>query len=189
MITDNNIEEHPFEPFIPENISKLILGSFPGMEQVKNKLDKKEWFYTAQDNQFWTILSKVYETDLSSTELKQELFRKRGIGITDIFIKVKRKKRSNRDLYLYDVEYNDTKISSILNNSKPKIILFTSKYVEKHFKKVFPEVNNTKCLPSPSGAANIPISKSEDYKKYILVNPIGNTLTYRVSKYKELLEG
>jgi hypoxanthine-DNA glycosylase len=184
----NEIEIHPFDPFIPDNATTLIIGSFPGMEQVINKTNVDEWFYTAQDNLFWSILSSVYDKDLKTTEAKKELFRNEGIAITDIFIQVRRKERSNLDKHLYDQVYNDKKIKSILENLKIKLILFTGKYVEKHFQKKFPDIKNTVCLPSPSGAANIPISITEDYKKYISENPNGNTKTFRVYKYKELLK-
>lgn len=184
----NEIEIHPFDSFIPDNAKTLIIGSFPGMEQVVNKSNIDEWFYTAQNNLFWSILSSVYDKDLKTTETKKELLRKEGIAIADIFIQVRRKEKSNLDKHLYDQVYNDQKIKSIIGNSKIKLILFTSKYVEKHFQKKFPNLQNTFCLPSPSGAANIPISITEDYKKYLRANPSGNTKTFRVYKYKELLK-
>lgn len=184
----NETEDHPFPPCVPDNATVLIIGSFPGMEQVKNKTNKDEWFYSAVDNLFWVILSSVYKTELKTVENKKELFKKHGIGITDIFLKIQRKQPSNLDKYLIAIEYNDKEINSILQTSKIKSILFTSKFVEKHFQKKFPEIKITQCLPSPSGAANIPISITEDYKNYIKENPSGNTKTYRVYKYGQLLK-
>lgn len=182
-------EEHPFKPFVPKNARILIIGSFPGMDQVKNKANSEEWFYTAKDNQFWTIISAVYENKLLTTESKKMLFEKEGIGITDIFLKIKRKVKSNLDKHLIVVEYNDQEIKAILESGKFDLILFTSRYVEKHFKIKFPEVSNSIALPSPSGAANIPISKTEAYKKFIRENPEGNTKTFRIVKYREFLKG
>lgn len=180
-------EEHPFEPFVPENATVLIIGSFPGMEQAENKLNADEWFYSAQGNLFWDIISSVYGISLKTTQSKKELFKNKAIGITDIFLSVRRKERSNRDVFLFDQVYNDKAIKKIIENSKIKSILFTSKYVEKHFRKKFPEIKNSACLPSPSPAANIPISKEADYKSYVEKNPNGNTKSYRVYRYKQLL--
>jgi len=87
----NEIESHPFSLFIPENATALILGSFPGREQTQTECDNDQWFYGAKRNQFWKIISSVYNTDLLCKEDKQQIFQKFGIGITDILLKVRRK--------------------------------------------------------------------------------------------------
>lgn len=66
--------------------------------------------------------------------------------------------------------------------------IVTSKFVQKHFKKVFPHIPNGTCLPSPSQAANIPISISEEFKNYLQENPDGNTYSFRVHKYRQMLQ-
>lgn len=182
----NEIEIHPFEPFVPENASSLIIGSFPGIEQVLNKHNLEEWFYSAADNLFWTILSKAFEIELKTRTQKENFLTARGIAITDIFKKVRRKEKSNLDKFLTDLEYHK-EIRSIIKRFGIKKLFFTSKYVEKHFLKEFPEISFGICLPSPSPAANIPISISEDYKNYKQLNPNANTLTFRVFRYKQLL--
>lgn len=146
----NEIETHPFDPFIPDNATTLILGSFPGREQTQTKSDNNQWFYGAKRNQFWKIISSVYNTNLLCKVEKQQLFSKFGIGITDILLKVRRKNNTNLDDNLEIIEYNDKAIKSILENSKIKSIFFTSKYVEKHFYKLFPDIKNAEYLPSPS---------------------------------------
>ena len=182
----NEIETHPFPPFIPENASTLIVGSFPGREQVANKENQEEWFYGAVDNLFWPILSEAFETDLTTRKQKETFFANKGIAITDIFTLVTRKEKSNLDRYLTDVEYNK-EIKTIIEKSGIKKLFFTSKFVEKHFLKEFPQITFGVCLPSPSRAANIPISISNDYKSYKEDNPNGNTRTFRVFKYNQLL--
>ena len=146
----NEIEIHPFDPFIPENATILILGSFPGREQTQSPPNIDQWFYGAKRNQFWKIISAVYNTELITKEDKQQLFKKFGIGITDILLKVRRKNNSNLDNNLEIIEYNDKAIKSILKSSKIDSIFFTSKYVEKHFYLLFPETKNAEYLPSPS---------------------------------------
>lgn len=182
----NKIENHPFEPFVPDNASTLIIGSFPGMEQVLNRHNQEEWFYSAIDNLFWPILSEAFQTELKTRIQKEQFLTRRGIAITDIFTKVSRKEKSNLDKHLSDLEYNK-EIIYIIKKSKINRLFFTSKFVEKHFLREFPHITFGICLPSPSQAANIPISKSEDYKIYKQSNPDGNTKTFRVFKYKQLL--
>jgi hypoxanthine-DNA glycosylase len=144
------IEAHPFEPFIPPNSTVLIVGSFPGREQTNDKGGVDQWFYGAKRNQFWTILSEVYQTELKSTESKRQLFKIKGIAITDILLKIRRMENSNLDNKIEIVEYNDKAIKSILETSNFKTIFFTSKFVQKHFLKLFPKTVNGECLPSPS---------------------------------------
>lgn len=186
-MNNNEIEIHPFEPFIPRNAAILIVGSFPGKEHLESGNDIEQWFYGAKRNQFWKILSAAFNTDLKSKEDKQNLFKKYGIGITDILLKIKRKNNSNLDKHLIIEETNYKAIKDILEKNNFKSILFTSKYVEQLFLKYFPQTKNYSCLPSPSGGANIPISKSEEFKTYKILNPDKNTIDFRIDKYKRLL--
>jgi hypoxanthine-DNA glycosylase len=144
------IENHPFEPFIPDHATVLIVGSFPGREQTQGSMDAEQWFYGAKRNQFWKIISAVYQTDLLCKADKQNLFIKHGIGLTDILFKVRRKNNSNLDENLEIVEYNDAAIREIVSKSTLRTIYFTSRFVEKHFKKQLPEINFGEYLPSPS---------------------------------------
>ena len=144
------IETHPYKAFIPENVTVLIVGSFPGREVTHKILTEDEWFYGSKRNQFWKIISGVYETELNTKAQKQNLFAKHGIGIVDIFLRIKRKGDNNMDSNLEVIEYNDKAIKEILQNPKIKTIFFTSKFVEKTFLKLFPQIKIGECLPSPS---------------------------------------
>ncbi len=170
MIPEPLIELHPFEPFIPDNITTLIIGSFPGKEQTQAAKNNSEWFYGAKRNQFWKIISAVYETELKTKEDKQELFRIIGVGITDILLKVRRMNNSNLDTNLEIVEYNDKAIKSILQNPKIKSIYFTSKFVEQKFIKLFPEIKKAEYLPSPS-PRYARMSKDDKVKHYKIKLP------------------
>jgi hypoxanthine-DNA glycosylase len=143
------IETHPFEAFIPKNIKCLIIGSFPGKEQTQIKLDETHWFYGAPRNQLWKILELVYERELKSRKQKQQLFEEAGIGMTDLIKSCTRKEGTNLDENLEIKEYNEEIIERILKQHGPKV-LFTSRFVEKEFGKLFPAYRNTDILPSPS---------------------------------------
>ena len=144
------IETHPFKAFIPEKVTVIIVGSFPGKEVTHKILSEEEWFYGSKRNQLWKIISGAYGTDLQTRTEKQNLFKKHGIGMVDIFLKVKRKEDNNMDSNLEIIEYNDKAIKSIIKNPSIKKIFFTSKFVEKTFLKLFPEIKIGECLPSPS---------------------------------------
>lgn len=143
------IETHPFPAFVPPRMKCLVLGSFPGKEQTRGKLDENAWFYGAPLNQLWRILEKVYNRELKTKEAKQKLFKEAGIGITDIFKSVVRKAGSNLDENLEIIEYNKDEIKRILTDFRPQV-LCTSRFVEKEFKKMFPAYPAVDVLPSPS---------------------------------------
>jgi hypoxanthine-DNA glycosylase len=143
------IETHPFEAFIPKKITCLIVGSFPGKEQTQNKPDETHWFYGAPRNQFWKILEIVYKKKLNNRKEKQQLFEETGIGITDVIRSCVRRQGTNLDENLEIREYNKEAIEKILKKYRPKV-LFTSRFVEKEFKKLFSDYKNTDILPSPS---------------------------------------
>ncbi|HWY33813.1 MAG TPA: DNA-deoxyinosine glycosylase [Nitrosopumilaceae archaeon] len=163
----NTIETHPFDPFVPDNARVLILGSFPGKEQTQTGFDSEQWFYGAKRNQFWSIISEVYNIEISSKADKQQLFRKHGIAITDIILKAERKNNSNLDNNLAKIVYNTKIIKAILDKSRIKSIFCTSRFVESHFRKLFPDIRNTEYLPSPSPryAGMTRADKIEYYKR------------------------
>ncbi|MDQ2862901.1 MAG: hypothetical protein M3R50_04470 [Bacteroidota bacterium] len=70
--------------------------------------------------------------------------------IADIILLIQRRKENNSDSNLEVIAYNDEAIRTILTHTIFKHIFFTSKFVEKHFLKIFPGTKNGKCLPSPS---------------------------------------
>lgn len=143
------IEIHPHLPFVPPHASVLIIGSFPGRHHVQVS-DKDEWFYASPRNQFWPILRQVYTLPLSNTAEKKALFTQKGIAITDIFLKIRRKENTNSDAHIDVVAYNDEAIHQILNSNEFQKVFFTSQLVQRHFMKCFPLAKNGECLPSPS---------------------------------------
>lgn len=143
------VEVHPFEAFVPAGMTCLIVGSFPGKDQTEQERSESEWFYGAPRNQFWKILEFVYNRSLQNRQEKQALFTEAGIGITDLIRSCVRTSGTSQDEQLQIIEDNREVIAHILEGIKPKV-LFTSRFVEKLFRKLFPEYSNTDILPSPS---------------------------------------
>jgi hypothetical protein len=48
------------------------------------------------------------------------------------------------------ISYNEKAIRKILQAYSFKSVFFTSKFVQKHFVKLFPGITKGECLPSPS---------------------------------------
>lgn len=141
------METHPHKPFVPENATILILGSFPPSQHTV--AGKDEWFYESRYNQFWKIMRDVYHRPLETVAEKKKLFAEKGIAIADIFLEITRTGKSNSDQHLKVIEYNDEALKKIFGKHNIKSVFFTSKFVEKHFSRLFPNIKGTS-LPSPS---------------------------------------
>ena len=86
---------HPYEPYIPEGATKLIIGTMPpfrfctsgGRTLHDNDVD---FYYGSRDNSFWKLLSEAPGTTLefvNTTEAvnqRKQLLQELHIGITDI---------------------------------------------------------------------------------------------------------
>lgn len=164
----DTIETHPHKVFVPPNAKVIIIGSFPGRGHSAES--ENEWFYESKRNQFWKIISAVYQTELKDVTQKKKLFREKGIAIGDLFYKVKRTKDNNSDSSLDVIEYNNMALSKIFKSNHFRSIFFTSKFIEKEFKKLFPAMKNIASLPSPSPRVAT-ISIDEKIKSYKMVLP------------------
>lgn len=142
-------EIHPFGAFVPKNTKYLFLGSFPGQPPI-------EWFFVTKRNQFWLIMSEVYQRNLTTTEQKKKLFEELHLAITDTILSTTRKKESNLDVNLTNIVPNIKTINKILDNNKIMKIFFSSRFAEKLYRKHFklmiekyPKIELI-TLPSPS---------------------------------------
>lgn len=143
-------ETHPFDAFVPDNALILILGSFPGKEFTQGKRSQEDWYYGAERNKFWTIISAVYKINIKNKEEKQNLLKIKRIAITDILSEVIRNDNNNLDSNLSIIKNNKEQIANIIEHTKINSVFCTSRFVEKEFKKMFPEMKNVEYLPSPS---------------------------------------
>lgn len=168
------IETHPFGNFVPQNAKYLILGSFTGRQAVKGSTatdDAYDWFYGTKRNQFWSILEGVYGIELKNKQRKQDLFSKLGIAMADIIYQCERKEGNNLDTNLGNIVYNIDAIKEILETHPIEIILFSSRFVENKFKKVFKDITNRYpsvhliTLPSPS-PRYAQMSKEQKIQRY-----------------------
>lgn len=103
--------KHPYDPFIPENAKKLIVGTLPpprfSIGILKN--GDVDFCYGSIDGQLWKILDTIFglnlkfeNTNFAIKQRKQFLIR-RKIGICDIVDSCKRLKIDASDLGMNDV--------------------------------------------------------------------------------------
>lgn len=113
MTAAMQIESHPFEPFLPENASLLMLGTFPPAE--------KRWcmpfFYPNYMNDMWRIFGICFFGDKTHFLIEEEkrfdldaiipFLRSRGVALYDTASKVRRTKNTASDKDLDIVEQTD----------------------------------------------------------------------------------
>jgi hypoxanthine-DNA glycosylase len=163
-------ETNPFAVFCPPQAKYFILGSFVAKDGRKGH--KYDWYYSNGRNQFWPMLEEIYARELNTLAKQQKLFSELGIAIADIIYQCIRHNNSSLDVNLTDHVYNIKPIRKVLENNPIQKILFTSRFVEKEYKKQFkanvedfPDITLV-TLPSPSPRYTIKrIKKLEVYKR------------------------
>lgn len=107
------IEEHPLQPFLPQNARMLFLGSFP---PPKTRWSM-EWFYPNWINDFWRIQGLIHFDDKNYFEIKGEkrfdkerimpFCEEKGMAFFDTARKVCRLKDNADDNFLDILEPTD----------------------------------------------------------------------------------
>ncbi|WP_457598578.1 DNA-deoxyinosine glycosylase [Hydrogenimonas sp.] len=137
---------HPFDPIIDEGSKILILGSFPSLKSFDNN-----FYYAHPRNQFWPILSRIFDRPAKTVEERYALLKESRIALWDV---IKSCERSNSaDSNLRSCVPND--IPALLHRY-PNIsaLLFTGKKAESLYRRYFGESAGLplSLLPSPSPA-------------------------------------
>jgi len=142
---------HPYKPFIPENATKLIVGTLPPPRFTKQQLKEGDvdFCYGSRDGLLWIVLDNIFGLDLKfeTTEYavrqRKEFLKDRGIGICDMVESSRREKIDASDLGMQKVELRNM-IEILKENTKIDTLLFTggnSKngpeyFFRKHLKKL-----------------------------------------------------
>jgi len=126
------LHTHPYEPFIPENATKLIVGTLPPPRFTTGelKVNDVDFCYGSRDGLLWPVLDKLFDLDLKfentneAIEQRKRFLIKRGIGICDVVQSSQRDKMGASDLGMENVRLRD--MTGILRRH-PKIdtLLFT----------------------------------------------------------------
>jgi len=151
---DTMLVTNPFAVFSPKRARFMILGSFAAKDGKSGM--EYDWYYSNGRNQFWPILEKVYGEKLRDKKSQQDLFRRLSMAVADIIYRCERKGNSSLDVNLANCVYNIKPIRQVLLKHPIEKIFFTSRFVEKEYKRhlrelveEFPAIELI-TLPSPS---------------------------------------
>lgn len=126
------LHTHPYPPYIPENATKLIVGTLPPPRFTIGQLlpGDVDFCYGSRDGQLWLILNSIFDLDLTFdttekaiTERKQFL-REHNIGICDIVESCQREKMDASDLGMQHAVLRNL-LGYLLNFPKVDTLLFT----------------------------------------------------------------
>lgn len=123
---------HPYEPFIPENATKLIVGTLPPPRFTTGALkpDDVNFCYGSRDGLLWPVLDKLFDLNLKYENTEEAILQrkrfleKRGIGICDVVESSRRDKIDASDLGMQLVELRDI-IGILRINLNIDTLLFT----------------------------------------------------------------
>ncbi len=124
--------KHPFPPFIPENATKLIVGTLPPPRFTKRQLreDDVDFCYGSGDGLLWIILDKIFNLGLKfenteeAVNQRKKFLYERGIGICDVVESSRREKIDASDIGMQKVELRDM-IGILRKNPNIDTLLFT----------------------------------------------------------------
>ncbi|CAN5192925.1 hypothetical protein BH23BAC2_BH23BAC2_02560 [soil metagenome] len=123
---------HPYKPFIPQNATKLIVGTLPPPRFTTGELKEGDvdFCYGSRDGMLWVILDKLFDLNLKfentaqAIEQRERFLRQRGIGICDMVESSRREKIDASDLGMQYVEMRNM-IQILRENTGIDTLLFT----------------------------------------------------------------
>ena len=156
---------HPFEPIINKESEILILGTFPSIKSFEN-----DFYYGHPKNQFWKILSIIFNENEPKT-IKEKIYflKKHKIALWDAICECTREKGNSRDDNLKNIK--PCPLEDLLKKyPNIKKVAVTSRLAENVIKKYFKNspfsiLHSPVYLPSPS-PLNARINLNEKAKKW-----------------------
>lgn len=109
------LHRHPYPPFLPEGLSRLIIGTIPPPRFSLGKLFEGDvnFCYGSKYGLLWPILDRifnlglVYENTDEATEQRKDFLTKNKIGICDIVESCVRAKIDASDTGMHQIEMRD----------------------------------------------------------------------------------
>ncbi|WP_066221037.1 uracil-DNA glycosylase family protein [Formosa haliotis] len=126
------IHRHPYAPFIPENATKLIVGTLPPPRFSMGQLKPGDvnFCYGSIDGQLWPILDAIFQLNLKFEDTQEAILQRknflksRGIGICDIVESAERSKIDASDLGMQNITLRDV-VGYLKQYPKVDTLLFT----------------------------------------------------------------
>lgn len=126
------IHSHPYEPYLFQEATKLIVGTLPPPRFTQGILKEGDvnWCYGSRDGQLWPILNRIFNLNLSfeTTEKaiteRKAFLKERKIGICDIVASARREKIDASDLGMQEIQLRNV-LRYLEQFPKVKTLLFT----------------------------------------------------------------
>ena len=126
------LHKHPYQPFIPKNATKLIVGTLPPPRFSIQKLKQGDvdFCYGSIDGQLWKILDEIFQLNLHfetsdiAIQQRKDFLTKNNIGICDIVASCNREKIDASDLGMKNIKLRDLNYF-ISKNPKIETLLLT----------------------------------------------------------------
>jgi G:T/U-mismatch repair DNA glycosylase len=105
------LHTHPYEPFLFEDATKLIVGTLPPPRFTTGELKEGDvnFCYGSRDGQLWPILDRIFSLNLTFETTKKAILERknflmrRNIGICDIVASAERQKIDASDLGMQNI--------------------------------------------------------------------------------------
>ena len=102
---------HPYEPFLFEDATKLIVGTLPPPRFTTGELKEGDvnFCYGSRDGQLWPILDRIFSLNLTFETTKKAILERknflmgRNIGVCDIVASAERQKIDASDLGMQNI--------------------------------------------------------------------------------------
>ncbi|MBT8260231.1 MAG: uracil-DNA glycosylase family protein [Bacteroidia bacterium] len=124
--------KHPYQPFIKENTTKLIVGTLPPPRFSTGQLLDRDvdFCYGSYYNSLWLYIDNIhnlnlkYDNSLEAIEQRKQFLVKEKIGICDIVESCDRKKIDASDLGMTNIKLRDI-IGYLVEYTSINTLLFT----------------------------------------------------------------
>lgn len=126
------LHTHPYEPFLFEEATKLIVGTLPPPRFTTRDLKPGDvdFCYGSRDGQLWPILNTIFNLDLKfettpeAVEQRKKFLHHRKIGICDIVASAEREKIDASDLGMQNIKLRNL-IGYLRAYEKVDTLIFT----------------------------------------------------------------
>ncbi len=126
------LHTHPYPPFFPKNVTKLIVGTLPPPRFTLGTLKPGDvdFCYGSISGLLWKVLDRIFELNLQfettavAIQQRKDFLTSRGIGICDIVHSCQRTKIDASDLGMQDIQLRDV-IGYIRQYPMVDTLLFT----------------------------------------------------------------
>lgn len=188
---------HPFEPFIPQNATKLIIGTIPPYRFCINpqKLFDNDvnFYYGSKDNYFWDMLAQATDTQFerknteSAINQRKALLSNLNIGITDIVEKCIHKDGKSDDASLEIITLKPIE-ELLLKSHKVDTLIYTSRFIIRQMNQVADKSYHSWKIPNKIGSVVI---NGKTYNVIVLYSPSPTALRSvdadtRLTEYKNV---